>query len=384
MRPLQTLALSFVALTSLTGLSAVAQELATKPLIVEKIDENNLVPLRGNTHPAATAANDRGRVSPGLAMTGMILVLRRSPERQAAFDAFVASQYEPASANFYHWLEPAEVGEKFGPAPADIATISSWLGGHGLSVDGVSKDRMTIRFSGTAAQVEETFHTKIHTLTVKGEKHIANMSDPQIPMALDSVVLGPKALHDFVPRPLHRLGSKVTLNRESGKWQRIPGTGPSGAVPQPDFGFSTCSGSACAIEDVAPYDFAAIYNVLPLWNNSIDGSGQTMAIAGRSDVRAADVTAFRNAFGLPAANFNLINNGTDPGFCTGTTGNCTLDDQIENALDVEHGWPSLYGGPLCVRAKFRAIIVRASRRIAGDRIKQETAVAAAIRFKDRG
>ncbi len=30
-----------------------------------------------------------------------------------------------------------------------------------------------------------------------------------------------------------------------------------------------------------------------------------------------------------------MNNGADPGFCKGTTGNCTLDDQIENGLDVE-------------------------------------------------
>ena len=83
---------------------------------------------------------------------------------------------------------------------ADIATVSSWLASHGLAVDEVSKDRMTIRFSGTASQVEETFHTEIHNLVVKGEPHISNMSDPQIPMALDPVVLGPKALHNFTPK----------------------------------------------------------------------------------------------------------------------------------------------------------------------------------------
>ena len=69
-------------------------------------------------------------------MTGLILVLHRSPEQQAAFDAFVASQYDPTSPNFHRWLHPEEVGEKFGPALADIATVSSWLASHGLSVDG--------------------------------------------------------------------------------------------------------------------------------------------------------------------------------------------------------------------------------------------------------
>ncbi|MGA8087884.1 MAG: Ig-like domain repeat protein [Terracidiphilus sp.] len=315
--------------------SAHAQSSAPKALIVEKVNESQLVRLEGNTPPAAIAQNDRGRVSSDLRMDGLILVLRRSPEQQAAFDAFVESQYDATSSNYHHWLEPQEVGEKFGPAPADIATVCSWLSSHGLSVDGVSKDRMTIRFSGSAAQVEGTFHTVIHNLMVKGEPHISNMSDPQIPMALEPVVLGPKALHNFIPRPLHRTGSKVVLNQETGKWERVATGNATSLNPRPEMGFGC--GTNCQIEDVAPYDFAAIYNVLPLWTaaSPIDGTGQTIAIAGRSDVRASDVATFRSTFGLTGGAFNLIKNGTDPGFCTGTSGNCTLDDQIENALDVE-------------------------------------------------
>lgn len=345
MRPLHRFALPFVALASLSGALAVAQARATKPQIQEKIDDNNLITLRGNTPPGATAANDRGRVSPGMAMSGLVLTLRRSPEQEAAFNAFVASQYDPNSPNFHHWLEPEEVGEKFGPALQDIAAISNWLSRHGLTVESVSKDRMAIRFSGSAGQVEETFHTEIHNLVVRGEQHISNMSDPQIPMALEPVVLGPKALHNFVPRPLHRMGGKVTLNKETGRWERIPGTSPfdlsalgGKAAPRPELGIGVGSGTnAYVIEDVTPYDFATIYNVLPLWNNSIDGTGQTIAIAGRSDIVLSDVASFRSLFGLPAKVPNIIHNGTDPGVCTSTssTALCTMDDQIENALDVE-------------------------------------------------
>ncbi|MGA8741810.1 MAG: S53 family peptidase [Terracidiphilus sp.] len=339
MRPLHRLALVCFALVFLSGVFSIAQNVASKPLIVEKFNENQLIMLKGNTPPAANAQNDHGQVSPGMSMSGLVLVLRRSPEQQAAFDAFVASQYDATSPNYHHWLEPEEVGEKFGPAMADIATVSSWLSSHGLAVEAVSKDRMTIRFSGSASQVEGTFHTEIHNLVVKGEPHISNMSDPQIPMALEPVVLGPKALHNFIPKPLHRTGGKATLNKETGKWEHAPTSDVAIGGVRPDFGFTTCGTSSCLIEDVAPYDFATIYNVLPLWNASspIDGTGQTIAIAGRSDVRATDVTAFRNTFGLKGGAFNLIMNGTDPGFCTSTspTAPCTLDDQIENALDVE-------------------------------------------------
>jgi hypothetical protein len=272
-------------------------------------------------------------------MSGMILVLHRSPEQQEAFDAFVASQYDPTSPNFHHWLEPEQVGEMFGPALADIATVSSWLSSHGLAVDEVSKDRMTIRFSGSAGHVQAAFHTEIHDLMVKGVQHFSNMSDPQIPMALEPVVLGPKALHNFIPRPLHRTGGKAMLNAETGKWEHAPAAMAAGKTVHPEMGFSC--GTSCQLEDLTPFDFAAIYNVTPLWNSGTDGTGQTIAIAGRSDVRAADVASFRSTFGLTGGAFNTIHNletGTvDPGYCTSTLPSalCTLDDQIENALDVE-------------------------------------------------
>jgi hypothetical protein len=328
---------------SFAAVTAPAQNSLSKRLIVDKVDENQLVALKGNTPPAANVKNDLGRVSSGMPMTGLILVLRRSPEVQAAFDAFVESQYEPNSPNFHQWLTPEQVGEKFGPSLSDIATVSAWLSSHGLSVEEVSKDRMTIRFSGSARQVEGAFHTELHNLSVAGTPHFSNMTEPQIPMALEPVVLGPKALNNFIPRPLHRTGGKVTRNQETGMWQRIAEPGlATAAVPKadagkrgvrPDIVFSC--GTGCQLQDVTPADFATIYNLTPVWNNGIDGTGQTIAIAGRSDVRTTDVSSFRSAFGLSGGAFNLIKNGTDPGYCTGTTGNCTLDDQIENALDVE-------------------------------------------------
>jgi subtilase family serine protease len=354
MRPLHRLFPCLAILSFLTGTSAIAQRVPSTARIVEKVDDNQLVTLRGNTHPAANALSDQGRVSSRLRMSDLVLVLKRSPERQAAFDALVADQYDSTSPNFHRWLEPSEIGAQFGPSQADIATISSWLTGRGFSVDEVSKDRMTIRFSGTAGQVERAFHTEIHNLSVKGEAHMGNMSDPQIPMALDPVVAGVKALHNFFPRPLHKLGGKATLNPETGRWQNAANAAPvtgkglsADAIGiHPNLGINVPNnGNPYLVEDVTPYDFAAIYNVAPLWSGAtpIDGTGQTIAIVGTSKIRTTDVAAFRSTFGLPAgpAVQMTVANGTDPGICTSTANPsaannyCTIDDQTENALDVE-------------------------------------------------
>jgi subtilase family serine protease len=320
-----------------------AQVPAPTVRIVDPIDEGHRVQLRGDVHPAARARYDRGPVSLDMPMGDLVLVLRRDPARQDAFDKFVAGQYDPASPDYHRWLAPDEVGDRFGPAASDVDAVSNWLRNHGFTIAEITRDRLSIRFNGTAAQVESAFHTGIHNLEVNGEMHIGNMTAPEIPAALAPVVVGVKALHNFFPRPLHRLGGQVRFDRTSGKWRRVSG-GDSAYLPHPGFAaqmdihaqFASANSYGDAIEDITPYDFAQIYNVLPLWKagKPIDGTGQTIAIAGASNIDLADVAAFRKAFDLPAKTPTVVITNNDPGNCPTAASSC-IDDLTENTLDVE-------------------------------------------------
>jgi hypothetical protein len=370
---------------------AVAQGQGVAPTvrIVSRIDESQLVTLRGNTHPFANARHDQGKVADSLPMTDLILVLSRDPAQQAAFDAYVAGEYDQNSPNYHQWLTPDQIGEQFGPSQTDILTITNWLTGHGFTVSQVTRDRMSIRFGGTAAQVESAFHTEIHNLTVKGEAHIGNMSDPQIPAALSTVVVGVKSLHNFFAKPMHRMGQIVQRDASSGKWARqapvgaLSSTGAGSAKPfstaganstlplpsavansrsaAPQFGVNaSSSGYPYLVEDVGPWDFATIYNIIPLWNAGIDGTGQTIAIAGTSAIDIGesstqvngangynDVNTFRTFFNLPTTNswntpIQTSGNSQNLHVCTDTSGTvpyssnpCELGDLLENSLDVE-------------------------------------------------
>jgi subtilase family serine protease len=368
--PLCVLASAVLGASLLPAQTATAS-IANANRIVSPIDESHLVTLAGNTHPAANAKNDRGAVSPNLPMTDLILVLSRSPEQQAAFDEFVASQNDPSSPNYHQWLTPDQVGERFGPSTSDITAITSWLTGHGFTVTQVTRDHMSIRFNGTAKLVTNAFHTEIHNLEVNGVSHIANMSDPQIPAALSSVVVGVKALHNFFPRPAHHMGQQVMRDQQSGKWVRQSGATPltalssshlgaqtfakSAATAKPQFGISVGGTNPYLVEDVGPWDFATIYNVSPLWNNGIDGTGQTIAIAGTSAIDIGestsvaagsngnnDVATFRTFFDLPTSNsyntpIQISGNSQPLTVCTSTSSSalCSLSDLEENTLDVE-------------------------------------------------
>lgn len=352
------------------------QGVAPAVRIVNRIDESQLVTLSGNTNLHANARNDRGPVSPSLPMTDLILVLSRDPAQQAAFDAYVASEYDQNSPNFHQWLTPDQVGTEFGPSETDIQTITNWLTGHGFTVSQVTKDRMSIRFNGTAAQVQSAFHTEIHNLLVKGVNHIGNMSDPQIPAALAPVVVGIKSLHNFFPQPAHHMGQVVQRDVKSGRWVRstpaaatvpaaalrtLPNAASNPAKALPQFGINASSGGTpYLVEDVGPWDFATIYNVAPLWNGTtsagvVDGTGQTIAIAGTSAIclgqtatacetssnnYSNDVATFRTFFNLPTSNswntpIQISGNSSPLTVCTNSSLYCSLGDLEENSLDVE-------------------------------------------------
>jgi subtilase family serine protease len=295
--------------------------------IVRPIDETRLVRLAGNTHPAARPQFDLGLVDPALPMERMLLVLKRSPQQEAALEQFMAGQYNPNSPNFHHWLHAQDFGEKYGPADCDIVQVTGWLQKWGFRVENVNKGRTIVEFSGTAAQVQQAFHTQIHRYQVKGIEHIANDRDPQIPEALAPVVTGVASLHDFFPKPQSVMGKLVKKDRKSGKITPLDATASShhGHGMTPQYTFTNEYGDTA--EDLTPFDFATIYNELPLWNEGINGAGVPLAISACSDIDLNDDATFRATFGLPSNAPVVIHNGADPGKVNG----CFQ----ENTLDVE-------------------------------------------------
>ncbi|HWY02360.1 MAG TPA: protease pro-enzyme activation domain-containing protein [Candidatus Acidoferrum sp.] len=296
---------------------AALQKAAARPLITESVDESQTTTLRGNTHPLARPESDLGVAPATLPMKRMLLVLRRSSDQETALRKRLDDQQDKASPNYHKWLSPEQFGQQFGPTDTDIQTITAWLQSHGFEV-GSTKGRTVLEFSGSASQVQQAFHTTIHKYIVNSEQHWANASDPQIPTALTPAVAGIDSLHDFRRKPTNSFAG-----RYSEKTKQL-------SAAQPDYSYG-CRGSQCYA--VVPYDFATIYDVLPLWNSGINGSGQTIAIVGRTNINPQDATDFWTLFGVsvPANKLNIILNGVDPGI-NGDEGEADIDVQWSGAV----------------------------------------------------
>jgi subtilase family serine protease len=302
--------------------SNAVQSAVEKPrsLITQPVNEALLSVLEGNTHPLARPEFDLGIAPAILPMNRMLLVLTRSPEQEATLRKLLDDQQDKASPSYHKWLTPERFGQQFGPTDGDMQTITSWLQSHGFQV-GSTTGRTVLEFSGTADQVQEAFHTTIHKYLVNGEQHWANANDPQIPTALTTAVAGVASLNNFPKRALNVPAGSFSRDNKTGKIHAAKSqfTYPSGCVE------SNSSNDPCGYA-LGPYDFATIYSLLPLWNKGINGTGETIAIVGDTDINIQDVADFRSMFGLPVNNPTIILNGTDPGI---------QGDESEADIDVQ-------------------------------------------------
>src|SRR5579863_7463784 len=286
--------------------------------VTQSVDDSNRVTLRGNVHPMARAAFDRGAVPDSQLATRVDILLKRSDDQEAAPRQLLDQQQDKSSPNYHKWLTPDQFGKQFGPADSDIQAVTDWLTSRGFTNIKVSPGRTRVEFDGNVGQISSAFQTQIHHFFVNGTMHSANISDPQIPAALSPVVRGVASLHDFRPHAqVHRLGT----------FRRAKDT----REVKPLFTFGKC-GSTTPCYAVGPGDFAKIYNIPATVSGSAPGTGVTIAIVQDSNINPADVADFQKMFGLTANPVNVILNGPDPGI---QGPNSATDDEIEADLDVQ-------------------------------------------------
>lgn len=315
-------------------LGCVNASAATAPAAVDRVtqavDSSHRIALTESRPAWVAPVNEVGAVPDNLALTHLSLVLKRSPERQAAFEALLAEQQDPASPNYHRWLSPTEVGERYGVSTHDIEAVRAWLGTQGLAVDAVSNGRTRINFSGNAAAVATTFATSLRYYRAGTDRRIANTNDAEIPLALAGVVASVQGLQTVRYRPALRMQAPRRAS-----------------ISQPDgTNCPNVPGQPCD-HTIFPSDFNVIYDLTPLRARGIDGHGQTIAVIGRSRVYQPDIDNFtvQAELSMPTPTVIIPPDGIDPGpplsTCpddsSSTCGNPSdqVNDQFESTLDVQ-------------------------------------------------
>ncbi len=282
--------------------------------IAARTDLTTRISLNQQAPAWATPANDSGPVSPDTSLQ-LIVLLNRSPERQAAFTKLLADQQDPASPDYHRWLTPAQVGALYGPTQPDLDAISAWLVSQGLAVTEITPSHVFIDLSAPASAVSRAFGINLRYFSIDGETRFSATSAPSIPAAFANVIHSISGLSETHLQPMSRMHSKPLTSMGVG----------SDVGPSPDY---TSGGSGAHF--VTPGDFATIFDVQPTYAAGFTGTGQKVAIIGRSRVVPTDISEFESMTGLPANQPNTVipANGVDPGIGT-------IGDQGEATLDVD-------------------------------------------------
>lgn len=306
---------------------------AVVPNRIASVATEARTPLQNTVSPRAKSSVDLGTAPGSLQLNGLMLQFNMTAAQQAALKQLLAEQQNPQSAHYHQWLTPQQYGEQFGLSADDMAHVTSWLTAQGFTVTGVAKSSNFVTFSGTAAQVQHAFGTTVHSLSLNGERHVANLTDPVLPSAIAKVVSNISGLNDFRPEP-HLRVKQVPANAIRSHF-----TNPNPSSP--------------IQHALAPADFNTIYDVNPLIGSGgfsgagIGGcsSGSTscgdIAVLGQVDIRSylSDVDAFRLAAGLPPTQITSDISGTP----TAPTSSCVNNpspeascaDLEESLFDVE-------------------------------------------------
>src|SRR5690348_9720166 len=306
---------------------------ALDPRKPQKVDVSNLrAPQNGvrrelDPRREFDPQDDRGPVSDELRMEHMFLQLRRTPDKERALQQFINELHNPSSPNFHRWITAQEFGQRFGVARQDLYTITNWLKSNGFQVNLVYPSGMVVDFSGTARQVRQAFHTPIHHVIFKGERHIHNLNEPQIPAGLAGAVVGVVSLNDVKPVTLHKLHKPK---------QKVKG----------NFTFDSFGATYAMV----PGDLATIYNLNPVFASGNVGQGQTIVLIEDTNVySAADWTTFRSTFGLSGyttASFSTIHPGPSGGPNNCTNPGVVPPNDAEAILDAEWASASAPGAAL--------------------------------------
>ncbi|WP_329352210.1 S53 family peptidase [Streptomyces sp. NBC_01261] len=242
--------------------------------------------LKGLNHDAART----GAVS---AAKHISVAISLTPRNNKGLDTFIANVTSPRSSSYGHYLTKAQFAARFGRTDAEVKRVKDYLRAQGLTVGKVHSGNLLVDASGTAAQLEKAFGTKLATWkdAKSGRAFYANATAPTLPTGIAGLVSDVTGLNNRAQ--LHHQATDTVA----------PRNGPGGGY--------------------TPAQLKGGYNV----SGTYTGSGQKIALLEFDGFAQSNITKYDTNYSLgsPTPTVSKVDGGS------GALG----DGQVEVELDIE-------------------------------------------------
>ena len=178
---------------------------------------------------------------------------------------FVDSVSDPTNPNFRQYLTPAQVGQQFGLSTDKVNAVVNYLKAEGFNVTFIGLNHLGIMATGTVAQAQAAFGTKINNYrltdtSIYGRTNYYSFATPvQVPASIAPYVLDVSGLQNFVLAKPSQTALTPQLSR-------------------------------------------ALYGLGAIYASGLHGEGRNIAISNWDGYRLNDAKSFIAKFGLPLPN----------------------------------------------------------------------------------
>lgn len=202
--------------------------------------------------------------------------------QRAALDALLASQNDPTSPAYHHYLTPQQFAAAFGPTQATVDSVVAFLQGQGLTVTQVASNHALITAIGSVANVEKAFGVTLNDYQVDGRIVYAPASDPTVPDALGDAILNIEGLDNLV-----RFSHASLMGRD------VAALGPRNGY--------------------TPAELRSAYDVNALLQHGGTGAGQTTALFELDGYNPTDISTYLTYYqlGTPKYSDVLVDGATN-------------------------------------------------------------------------
>jgi subtilase family serine protease len=279
---------------------------------------------------------------------------------QPGLDALVAEQ----QAGKGSYLSMEQVRAQHAPSAAEVAKVAAFLRSQGFTVT-PTKDTLYVKATASAARVESEFKVDLHQYQLLGRTFHASSTRATVPAEIQPLVAAVGGLSSRGAEPQVVLAGRTaatnvhtTADAEGLPPQALPfnpqsnglyfsaqcfygttsqsfsGNGVSATYQGNRYGAPISNGPPNAAPcGYQPSDLQTAYNLTPLYQHGLNGTGMTIAIvdAFGSTTIATDAQVFAAAMGLPPVNLTVIGTPTESNFSTDAHASWAT----ETTLDVE-------------------------------------------------
>ncbi len=227
----------------------------------------------------------------------------------------LADLYRPGSPEYHHYLKPREFDARFGPTPAEYATVLAFAKTSGLTITTTHSNRRLVDVTGRVADVERALHLQLY-----------RYRQPTAPRAF------------FAPDAEPTVDARIPLLHVSGLDNYAPPKSNAHFGPAAAASRVSPSGGSSPLGNYMGNDFRQAYAP----GTPLTGTGQNVGLLEFDGFDPTDVTNYANTIGLTNNIPSQVIVPVDGGVrYTGSgVGEVTLD--IEMVLAMSPGVSNIY------------------------------------------